>query len=152
MKLITLTNVNWNEPVPATAPYLSLLTMTGSGSSDDLKHLHPSGQATPLGRIAAVRTGGATRFGGSGHTFASTLFSSISFSVFSSSSANLMRFVLISEFGSSAGEKSMTHFVTQINTKVMEVCHDKNRSNHNVQLVSSLVGKTSNWRGMWVIP
>lgn len=75
--------------------------MTGSGSSDELKRLHPSGQATRLGRTKAVRIGGVTRFGGSGHTI-----SSFAFSVFSSSSANLMRFVLISEVGSSAGGRS----------------------------------------------
>lgn len=93
-----------------TALYLSLLTMTGSGSSDELKRLHPSGQATPSGRSKAVRTGGATRFGGSGHASSSALSSSSTFSNLSSpsspSSANLMRFVLMSEVGSSAGERS----------------------------------------------
>lgn len=54
-----------------------------------------------------MRIGGVTRFGGSGHTISSALSSSSAFSFFSSSfSANLMRFVLISEVGSSAGGRS----------------------------------------------
>lgn len=78
--------------------------MSGSGSPDELKRSHPPGQVTPLGRTKEARTGGETRFGGSGHTFSSALFSSSPFSD-RSSSANLMRFVLISEVGSSAGER-----------------------------------------------
>lgn len=91
-----------NSPC-VTAAYLSLLTVTGSGSSDELKRVHPSGHVTPLGRTKAARTGGETRCGGSGHTFSSALFSSSPFSDVSSS-ANLTRFVLMSEVGSPAGE------------------------------------------------
>lgn len=90
---------------------LSLLTMTASGPSDELKREHPSGQATPSGRTKAVRIGGVTLFGGSGHSFSSTLFSS-------SSSANLMRFVLISEVGSSAAERSIEIFYKAENVKL----------------------------------
>lgn len=117
-KSIIMNNVNWDEPSPNTAPYLSLLTMTASGPSDELKREHPSGQATPSGRTKAVRIGGVTLFGGSGHSFSSTLFSSSPFSNLSSSSANLMRFVLISEVGSSAGERSIEIFYKAENVKL----------------------------------
>ncbi len=97
--------------------------MTGSGSSDGLKRLHLSGQVTPLGRTKAVRIGGVTRLGGSGHTFTSARSFSSAFSVFfffpSSSSANLMRFVLISEVGSSAGGRSDEIFYEAVKIKVM---------------------------------
>lgn len=100
-KPITVNGFNWNEPVRAAN--LSLPTVTGSGSSDELKRLHPSGQATLSGRTTAVRTGGETRLGGSGHTFSSAFFPSFPSSDFSSS-ANLTRLVLISQVGRSAGE------------------------------------------------
>lgn len=108
--------------------------MTGSGSSDELKRLHPSGQATPSGRSKAVRTGGATRFGGSGHDSSSALSSSSTFSNLSSSSpssANLMRFVLMSEVGSSAGERSHEIFYEYKSNRMIK----KTKSIHKILLV-----------------
>lgn len=83
--------------------YLRLLTISWWGSSDELKRLHPSGQAKASGSTTAVRMGGATRFKGCGHTIFSALISS---SPLSSVSCNLIRLVLISEVGGSAAEIS----------------------------------------------
>lgn len=100
-RMISVDGFSWKEQVRAAN--LSLPTVTGSGSSDGLKRSHPSGQVTLSGRTTAVRTGGGTRLGGSGHTFSSALFPSFPSSDFSSS-ANLTRLVLISQVGRSAGE------------------------------------------------
>lgn len=78
--------------------------MAGSGSSDKVKSLHPSGQVTPSGRTEAARTGGETRCGGSGHFIASAL-SSFSAACGFSSSGNLARLASMSEVGSSAIER-----------------------------------------------
>lgn len=88
--------------------YLSFWTTSGSGSSDKLKCLHLSGQATPSGSTTAVRVGGVTRFTGCGHTIAAMSFSFSTSSNFSSSSssANLIRLVLMSEVGRSAAENN----------------------------------------------
>lgn len=102
------------------APYLSVLSVSGWRSSDEPKGLHPSGQATPSGSTAAVRTAGVRRFGGSGQTFSSVLSSSSPSALstdFSSSSASLMRLVLISRVGRSAGGKSDHRFYHKGNMK-----------------------------------
>lgn len=85
--------------------YLSLLTVTGSRSSVELKRWHPSGQLTPSGRIKAARMGGQTRFWGSGHTFSSLTVSPTAFSL-----ASLAHFVLISEVGNSAEESQLKNY------------------------------------------
>lgn len=93
------------EQLPAATPYLSLLTVSGLGSFDELKRLHLSGQDTSSGRTTAVRMGGVTRFRGSGQNVSWGVFSSPVFTGVCSSD-NLMRFVLISNVGRSAGETS----------------------------------------------